>query len=74
LGWNPGILNESGCKPKSMQWRTFNKLKETHDDFVQVAIAGMIEQAGLINRQLNSAKNSLKFDWRICFAKSAFFP
>ncbi len=34
LGWEPGILNGSGCKPKWMRWRTFERLTAEHDQFV----------------------------------------
>ena len=27
LGWEPGILNGNGIKPKGMHWRTFERLK-----------------------------------------------
>jgi len=41
LGWEPGILNGDGLKPKGMHWSTFEKLKAQHDAFVQVSLAGM---------------------------------
>jgi hypothetical protein len=31
LGWEPGILNGSGDKPKWMRWRTFERLTAEHD-------------------------------------------
>ena len=31
LGWEPGILNWDGAKPKGMHWRTFKCLKARHD-------------------------------------------
>jgi hypothetical protein len=34
LGWEPGILNGNGSKPKWMRWRTFDCLAAEHDPFV----------------------------------------
>lgn len=34
LGWEPGILNGHGNKPKWMRWRTFYRLTEKHDRLV----------------------------------------
>ncbi len=34
LGWEPGILNGEGGKPKWMRWRTFERLAAKHDQFV----------------------------------------
>lgn len=41
LGWEPGILNGGGLKPKGMHWSTFEELKTQHDSFVQISLAGM---------------------------------
>jgi hypothetical protein len=34
LGWEPGILNGGGPKPKWMRWRTFRRLVDQHDEHV----------------------------------------
>jgi hypothetical protein len=34
LGWEPGILNGGGEKPKRMRWRTFERLAAKHDQLV----------------------------------------
>jgi hypothetical protein len=34
LGWEPGILNGNGGKPKWMRRRTFERLAAEHDQFV----------------------------------------
>ncbi len=52
LGWEPGILNGSGWKPKGMHWRTFERLKAEHDAFVSASLAGMAQSLGLVNRRL----------------------
>jgi hypothetical protein len=31
LGWEPGILNGEGGKPKWMRWRTFERLAAEYD-------------------------------------------
>ncbi|MDP1651775.1 MAG: hypothetical protein Q8L56_03535 [Rhodocyclaceae bacterium] len=47
LGWHVGILNPKGWKPKGMHWRTFKRLEAKHDDFVGVALAGMVKRLRL---------------------------
>jgi hypothetical protein len=34
LGWEPGILNGEGDKPKWMRWRTFERMAAEHDQLV----------------------------------------
>src|SRR5262249_53998145 len=34
LGWEPGILNGEGGKPKWMRWRTFERLAAQHEELV----------------------------------------
>lgn len=38
LGWELGILNGDGVKPKGMQWRTYNRLTSQHDALVQISL------------------------------------
>jgi hypothetical protein len=38
LGWQVGILNEPGGKPKGMHWRTYRRLKAAHDVMMLVAL------------------------------------
>jgi hypothetical protein len=47
LGWQAGILNGSGWKPKGMHWRTFWELKRQHDALVNLAVAGMARRLGM---------------------------
>lgn len=47
LGWEPGILNGNGLKPKGMHWRTFERLTVEHDAFVQESLAGMARRFGI---------------------------
>lgn len=47
LGWEPGILNGSGLKPKGMHWRTFERLTAEHDALIQESLAGMTRRFGI---------------------------
>jgi len=47
LGWEPGILNANGWKPKGMHWRTFERLTAQHDAFVQTSLSGMAARFGI---------------------------
>lgn len=49
LGWEPGILNGSGCKPKGMHQRTFERLKAEHDAYVQRSLFGMAKRLRLLD-------------------------
>ena len=46
LGWEPGILNETGGKPKWMRWRTFERLSAQHDDLVVYSMRAMMMKLG----------------------------
>lgn len=50
LGWEPGILNGEGYKPKGMHWRTFERLKAQHDSYVGLSLAGMAMRFGLADK------------------------
>jgi hypothetical protein len=47
LGWEPGILNGNGWKPKGMHWRTFERLTARHDELVGKSLADMARRLGL---------------------------
>ena len=47
LGWDAGILNGNGGKPKGMHWRTFVRLQAVHNTHVNQALAGMETKLGL---------------------------
>ena len=38
LGWQEGILNDMGGKPKGMHWSTYRRLKAAHDVVILVAL------------------------------------
>jgi hypothetical protein len=46
LGWEAGILNGNGWKPKGMHWRNFERLTAEHDAFVEVLLAGIVQRFG----------------------------
>ena len=53
LGWEPGILNGNGWKPKGMHWNTFERLTARHDAFVQISLAGMAAKLNLLGESLD---------------------
>lgn len=59
LGWEPGIFNGTGDKPKGMRCRTFERLLANHDAFVGVSLAGMAERLGLMHRSLTGVLDDL---------------
>lgn len=38
LGWEPGILNGEGCKPKGMHWQTFERLYDDHARYSETSL------------------------------------
>jgi hypothetical protein len=53
LGWEPGILNGNGWKPKGMRRNTFEQLTAQHDDFVAISLAGMAARLNLLGESLD---------------------
>jgi hypothetical protein len=54
LGWQAGILNVNGGKPKGMHWRTYERLKAEYGAFATASWAGMAERLGLMKRRLDT--------------------
>jgi hypothetical protein len=52
LGWEAGILNGNGSKPKGMHWTTYLRLKSRHDELVQFSLNDMGRKLGLVNKLL----------------------
>jgi hypothetical protein len=48
LGWEPGILNLKGTKPKWMRRRTFERLAAEHDQFVGRSLQAAALKFGLL--------------------------
>lgn len=61
LGWEPGILNGNGIKPKGMHWRTFERLQAKHDALVVVALAEMGRMVGLIESRLDNTQRTIRW-------------
>jgi hypothetical protein len=53
LGWEPGILNGNGLKPKGMHWNTFEQLTAQHDAFVKISLAGIGAKLNLLGESLD---------------------
>jgi len=54
LGWEAGILNGSGGKPKNMHWKTYQRLKGHHDDLVQVSFQDIGRKLGFLHALLDA--------------------
>ena len=48
LGWEPGILNGPGLRPRGMHWRTYERLQAQHEAFVGASLAGIAKKLGLL--------------------------
>lgn len=49
LGWEPGIFNPEGWKPKGMHWKTFEQLCSKHDYFTRISLAGISAKLNLLS-------------------------
>ena len=49
LGWEAGILNPDGWKPKGMHWRTFWRLKAEHDRLKGGALGAWAKRLGILD-------------------------
>ena len=52
LGWEAGILNGDGGKPKGMHWKTYQRLKSNHDALVQVSFQDIGRKLDLLQGML----------------------
>jgi hypothetical protein len=59
LGWDIGILNPVGGKPKGMHWRTFWRLKAEYDTFVNTSLAGMAKRLEQMKNPLTKVEELL---------------
>lgn len=47
LGWELGILNGTGGKPKGMRWQTFWRLSSQHNVLVNESLSGAMRRFGI---------------------------
>jgi hypothetical protein len=52
LGWELGILNGNGDKPKGMRWKTYWRLCAEHDACVGVSLAAMARWINILKERL----------------------
>lgn len=52
LGWEAGILNGNGGKPKGMHWQTFERFQAQHDGLVHQSLAGAMAKFGTLREML----------------------
>ena len=52
LGWEAGILNGEGGKPKGLHWATYWRLKAEHDRLVQISFQDIGRKFGCLDRLL----------------------
>lgn len=50
LGWEPGILNGGGGKPKGMHWRTYERLQAELEAHVNRSLIGIATKIGALSR------------------------
>lgn len=50
LGWEAGILNGGGGKPKGMHWKTYQRLKSRHDSLVKISLHNIGRKLGFPQR------------------------
>ena len=59
LGWEPGILNDAGGKPKGMHWATFAKLTLLHDGLALEVLEGLTAKTGRLMARIGAVLDTL---------------
>ena len=54
LGWEAGILNGNGGRPKGMHLTTYEQLERRHDELVQVSLHDIALKFGFLHKVLSS--------------------
>lgn len=52
LGWVPGMLNDTGDKPKGMHWRTYWRLYARFNDAQNMALVGLGARIAALRRRV----------------------
>ncbi|MBK7282257.1 hypothetical protein [Candidatus Aalborgicola defluviihabitans] len=53
LGWQAGILNGEGGRPKGMHWATYRRLKAEYDRLVQISFHDIGLKLGFLDKLLD---------------------
>lgn len=48
LGWEPGILNGEGGKPKGMRWRTYERLRDQASAYAELSMRALMQRFKLL--------------------------
>ncbi|TMW74659.1 hypothetical protein FG147_06670 [Thauera sp. UPWRP] len=56
LGWEVGILNGEGGKPRGMHWRTFWRLKAEHDRLKGGALSAWARRLGIMEGRIDKPR------------------
>lgn len=59
LGWQAGILNGNGGKPKGMHWSTFARLEVQHDSLLYVSMVGAMAKFWPLREMMGSHRHHL---------------
>lgn len=60
LGWEAGILNPDGWKPKGMHWKTFWRLQGEHDRHRSAGLEDVARQLGIVESLVGAAESRLR--------------
>lgn len=60
LGWEAGILNPDGWKPKGMHWKTFRRLQAEHDQHRSAGLKDVARQLGIVESLVGAAESRLR--------------
>jgi len=59
FGWEAGILNPNGDRPKGMHWRTYLRLLGEYEHWANLALAGMMQQLGVLQERVGDLVDRL---------------
>lgn len=59
LGWDVGILNPTGGRPKGMHWRTYQRLTMEHDALVNLSLNHMARRMQMMEAKLGGIGDDL---------------
>ena len=62
LGWEEGMLNGDGGRPRGMHRQTYLRLKHRHDGFKRTALLGIAARLGILGRDRMSVLADSNFE------------